>query len=71
MQALAPAHGIAAAYDDFVGLVGNAVADRVGYDGLPELLVPAADVGLGAEYGRAFLVAGLGYLQDIVGFRVF
>ena len=50
-DSLSFSHRIRAANDDGVGVMDDAVADRVGKDGITEFGVPATDIELGAKDG--------------------
>ena len=69
-DSLTLSHGVYSVNDYGIGIVDDAVANGVCEDRVAELSVPAADVELGAEDGRGFLVPGFYDLQQIPGFRL-
>lgn len=69
LQAFPLPHGLLAANDNGVGVMDNAVTNRVGQDRIGELLSPARNVKLGTQDRRSPLVPGLHNLQKVSGFR--
>lgn len=62
-----PSHGLAL-NGQYMRVVNDSVADRIGQRRVIQKLMPAGDVKLGAEYGGRHLAPRLNQLQQIPGF---